>query len=47
MHMDVYRVQQQGYGHPLTVIMSRKVRKETKPPRENTPSRKENEQNLK
>ena len=31
MHMDAYRAQQQGYGHPLTIIMSRKVRKEAKP----------------
>ena len=23
--MDAYRAQQQGYGHPLTIIMSRKV----------------------
>ena len=26
-----YRAQQQGYGHPLQLFMSRKVRKETKP----------------
>ena len=25
--MNVYRAQQQGYGHPLTIIMSRKRRK--------------------
>ena len=30
-NMDAYRAQQQGYGHPLTIIMSRKVRKEAKP----------------
>ena len=29
--MDAYRAQQQGYGHPLTIIMSKKVRKEAKP----------------
>ena len=38
-HMDSYRAQQQGYGHPLTIIMSRKVRKEAKPHGENIPSR--------
>ena len=47
MHMDAYRAQQQVYGHPLTIIMSRKVRKETKPHGENHPSRKEKEQNEK
>ena len=31
MHMDGYRAQKQGSGHPLTIIMSRKVRKEEKP----------------
>ena len=41
MHMDAYRAQQQGYGHPLRIIMSRKVRKEKKPHGENPPSRKE------
>ena len=30
-----YRAQQQGYGHPFTIIMSRKVRKEAKPHGEN------------
>ena len=39
MHMDVYRAQQQVYGHPLTIIMSIKVRKEAKPHGENPPSR--------
>ena len=39
--------QQQGYGHPLTIIMSRKVRKEAKPHGENPPSRKDKAQNLK
>ena len=36
-----YRAQQQGYGHPLTIIMSKKLRKETKPRGENFPSRKD------
>ena len=27
MHMDAYRAQQQGYGHPLTITMSKKQRK--------------------
>ena len=39
--MDAYRAQKQGYGHPLTIIMSRKVRKEVKPHGENPPSRKD------
>ena len=43
-NMDAYRDQQQGCGHPLTIIMSRKVRKEEKPHGENPPSRKEKEQ---
>ena len=30
-NIDAYRAQQQGYGHPFTIIMSRKVRKEEKP----------------
>ena len=34
--MDAYRAQQQD---PLTIIMSRKVRKEAKPHGENPPSR--------
>ena len=38
-NMDAYRAQQQGNGHPLTIIMSRKVRKEAKPHGENPPSR--------
>ena len=37
--MDAYRAQQQGYGHPLTIIMSRKMRKEEKPQGGNPPSR--------
>ena len=41
MHMDAYRVQQQDYGHPLTIIMSKKLRKEEKPHGENPPSRKD------
>ena len=44
--MDAYRAQQQGYGHPLTIIMSGKVRKEAKPDGENNPSRKDKAQNL-
>ena len=44
--MDAYSSQQQGYGHPLTIIMSIKVRKEEKPHGENPPSRKERAQNL-
>ena len=39
MHMDAYRAQQQGYGHPLTIIMYRKVKKKAKPHGENPPSR--------
>ena len=39
--MDAYRAQQQGYGHPLTTIMSKKVRKEAKPHGENPSSRKD------
>ena len=35
--MDAYRPQQQGYGHPLTIIMSIKVMKEAKPHGENPP----------
>ena len=45
--MDAYRAQQQGYGHPLTIIMSIKVRKEAKPHRKNPPSRKDKAHNLK
>ena len=45
--MDAYRAQQQGYGHPLTIIMSRKVRKEAKPHGKNPPSRKDKEEKLK
>ena len=45
-NMDAYRAQHQGYGHPLTIIMSRKVRKEAKPHGENPPSRKHKAQNF-
>ena len=44
--MDAYRDQQQGYGHPLTIIMYRKVRKEEKPHGENPSSRKDKAQNF-
>ena len=44
--MNAYRAQQQGYGHPLQLFMSIKVRKETKPNGENPPSRKDKAQNL-
>ena len=40
-NIDLYRAQQQGYGHPLQLFMSRKVRKEAKPNGENTSSRKD------
>ena len=46
-NIDADRAQQQGYGHPLTNIMSRKVRKEAKPNGENPPSRKDKAQNFK
>ena len=39
--MDAYRAQKQGYGRHLTIIMSKKLRKEAKPHGENPPSRKE------
>ena len=39
--MDAYRAEQQGYGQPLTIIMSKKPRKEAKPHGENSPSRKD------
>ena len=38
-NIGVYTAQQQGYGHPLTITMSRKVRKEEKTHGENPPSR--------
>ena len=37
----LYRAQQQVYGHPLTIIMSKELRKEKKPHGENLPSRKD------
>ena len=43
--MDAYRAQKQGYGHPLTIIISKKVRKEEKPHGKNPTSRKEKAQN--
>ena len=45
--MDAYRAQQQVYGNPLTIIMSKKLRKEEKPHRENPLLRKDKEQNFK
>ena len=30
MHIGSYRAQQQGYGHPLQLFISRNVRKEEK-----------------
>ena len=41
MLMGAYRAQQQGYGHPLTITVSKKKRKEEKPHGENPPSRKD------
>ena len=38
-NIDGYKAQQQDYGHPLTIIMPSKVRKEAKPHGENPPSR--------
>ena len=29
-NIGVYKAQQQGHGHPLTIIMSKKTRKEEK-----------------
>ena len=46
-NIDAYREQQQGYGHPLQLFMSIKVRKEAKPYGENPLSRKDKAQNLK
>ena len=46
MNIDAYRAQQQGYGHPLQLFMSIKVRKEEKTHGENRPSRKDKPQNL-
>ena len=44
--MDAYRAHQQGHGHPLIIIMSKKLRKEAKPHGENPPSRKDKAQNF-
>ena len=44
--IGVYRAQQQGYGHPLQLFMSAKVRKEAKPHGENPPSIKDKENKL-
>ena len=41
INIYLYRSQQEGYGHPLQLFLSRKVRKEAKPHGENCPSRKE------
>ena len=46
MHTSVYRAQQQGYGHPLQLFVSIKLRKESKPHGENPPSRKDKAHNL-
>ena len=46
INIDAYGAQQQGYGHPLQLFMSRKVREEEKPHGENPPLRKEKAQNL-
>ena len=37
INIDAYRAQEQGYGHPLQLFMSKKVRKEEKPHGENPP----------
>ena len=47
MHIGVYRAQQQGYGHPLQLFMCIKAEERGKTTWENTPSRKDKEQNLK
>ena len=36
-NIDAYRAQQQGYGPPSQLFMSRKVRKEAKPHGKNPP----------
>ena len=43
-NIDAYRAQQQGYGHPLQLFMSIKVRKEAKLHGENSHSRKDKAQ---
>ena len=45
-NIGVYRAQQQGYGHPLTIIHVQKMKKEAKPHGENHPSKKDKAQNL-
>ena len=45
INIDAYRAQQQGYGYPLQLFISRKVRKEEKPNGEISPSRKDKAQN--
>ena len=40
-NIDAYRAQQQGYGHPLTFIMSEELREEEKTHGEIPPSRKD------
>ena len=45
-NIDAYRAQLQGYGHPLTIIMFKKVRKEAKPHGKTPPSRKDKAQNF-
>ena len=45
INIDAYPSQQQGYGHPLQLFMSSKVRKNAKPHGENPPSRKDKAQN--
>ena len=44
INIDVYRAQQQGYGHPLQFFWFIKLRKESKPHGGNLPSRKDKEQ---
>ena len=47
MHIGAYKAQQQGYGHPLQLFMSRKAKERGKPHGKNPPSRKDKAQNLK
>ena len=46
-NIDLNRVQQQGYGHPLQLFMSRKAEERGKTTWGIPPSRKEKAQNLK
>ena len=46
-YIGVYRAQEKGYGQPLQLYMSKKVRKEEKPHGGNPPLRKDKAQNLK